>query len=267
MISNSVQDHQDPGVKALSQHFARRCVEASIHLVRKLNEKTNSGTSTSQGSTVANDIEGETMKEVKIYNVVDKIRFDQKKRKETSRIRADTDCPATNELKRYFNKHFDWREILSSSGTCSSDTIEKIGYDRDSYQQNWELIASEFDIMAWWEARGKQEFPKTYLLACVVLPLPESNGSQERTFSTATWMDGKLNNRQTDTTFEMKVLLHQNAEFLRKAKMTISSENQKSAEEAVEKAFKTMEENAEKMEQEEPDDVLKEFDYFLEEQE
>jgi hypothetical protein len=44
--------------------------------------------------------------------------------------------------------------------------------------------------------------------------LPDSNGHQERTFSAATWMDGKLNSMQKDLTFQMKVLMYKNEDFL-----------------------------------------------------
>jgi hypothetical protein len=53
-----------------------------------------------------------------------------------------------------------------------------------------------------------------YPVAMCILSLPDSNGHQERTFSAATWMDGKLNSMQKDLTFQMKVLMYKNANFL-----------------------------------------------------
>jgi hypothetical protein len=102
--------------------------------------------------------------------------------------------------------------------------------------------------MKWWERQGKQKYPLLYLVACIVLPLPESNGSQERTFSTATWMDGKLNNRQSEETFQMKVVLHQNLALLKKSKIGLKDEYKKKAALTTEKlikevkAFKTAQE-------------------------
>ena len=45
--------------------------------------------------------------------------------------------------------------------------------------------------------------------------MPDSNADQERTCSAATWMDGKLNKKQSDLTFQMKVLLYKNKGFLK----------------------------------------------------
>lgn len=205
------------------------------------------------------------MKKVKIYNEMESWRTDDDNEKEKIRKdRCTTNDPVELELRSWISKKLEWSAVLGAMG---KERLELIGNDRNAYRRNWELIAKEFNIMEWWETCGKQSFPKIYIVACVVLPLPESNGSQERTFSTATWMDGKLNNRQTDKTFEMKVILHQNAEFLRKTKTAIKEEQMTRAEAAVKKACSAMEERAEIMEEDSEEDELVETEYYIEEEE
>ena len=62
--------------------------------------------------------------------------------------------------------------------------------------------------MEWWENYGKDKFPKIYVIACLILALPDSNGNQERTFSACTWMDGKLKKNQGEGTFQTKCVLY-----------------------------------------------------------
>jgi hypothetical protein len=91
------------------------------------------------------------------------------------------------------------------------------------------MIAERFNIMEWWEDVGKSQYPYIYVLACIILPLPDSNGSQERTFSSATWMDGKLNKRQSDATFQMKVILQQNSAFMDRDRIAVIKEEHMAA--------------------------------------
>ena len=93
----------------------------------------------------------------------------------------------------------------------------------------WEVIVKHFDIFKWWESIGKISFPLIYPIAIRILSLPDSNGNQERTFSAATWMDGKLNSRQNDMTFQMKVLLYKNQAFLEEHQKEVKDENRKAA--------------------------------------
>ena len=79
--------------------------------------------------------------------------------------------------------------------------------------ESWLVFAKIFDAIEWRETVGKKSFPLIYNVACLILPLPDSNGDQERTFSAATWMDGKLKKRQSDLTFGMKVLLYKSSEL------------------------------------------------------
>jgi hypothetical protein len=102
---------------------------------------------------------------------------------------------------------------------------------------------------------GKVQYPNIYVIACVILPLPDSNGSQERTFSSATWMDGKLNKRQSDATFQMKVILQQNTKFLDKARIEIMEEHLKPAAESTKKlVLEAMERRRKEIDGEESED-------------
>ena len=105
--------------------------------------------------------------------------------------------------------------------------------------------------MRWWENTGKQSFPLLYLLACIVLPLLESNGSQERAFSTATWLDGKLNNRQSEETFQMKVVLHQNLPLLKRTEKTIKEHYKEKAKKATKSLLKTVQDFRDQLPEEE----------------
>ena len=74
-------------------------------------------------------------------------------------------------------------------------------------------IAEVFDVMGWWAETGRNKFPWTHVVAFLYLPIPDSNGDQERDFSSATWTDDILRTDQKDCTFEKKGLLHLNREF------------------------------------------------------
>ena len=88
-----------------------------------------------------------------------------------------------------------------------------------------DLVAKHFDVMKWWSnTHPRTQYPLVYIIACLYLILPESNGNQERTFSAATWMDGKLSQRQCNATHEMKTLLYRNREHLQKCKVALNSE-------------------------------------------
>ena len=96
--------------------------------------------------------------------------------------------------------------------------------------KNWELIAKHFDPMEYWHTVGRQQFPHIYIVACLYLAMPNSNGHQERTFSTATWFDGKLNNRQHDVTLEMKIVVARNKFFLQQVDEDLQESHRKAAE-------------------------------------
>ena len=110
----------------------------------------------------------------------------------------------------------------------------------------FDLVANHFDVMQWWSNQHpRTQYPLVYIIACLYLVLPESNGNQERTFSAATWMDGKLSQRQGNATHEMKTLLYRNREQLQKVNVVIDSELEKKSaaivQELLDEAKKTRE--------------------------
>ena len=67
--------------------------------------------------------------------------------------------------------------------------------------------------MDWWHEK-RNDFPHLCLIASMMLPLPEHNGHQERSFSSCTWFDKSLSQRTLSGNHEMKVLLHLNRKLL-----------------------------------------------------
>ena len=100
--------------------------------------------------------------------------------------------------------------------------------------QNLTLISQHFNIFKWWEDVGRRLFPRIYVIACCILMLPDSNGHLERCFSSATWMDGKLNKRQSQATFEMKNLLYRNQAFMVSCKIMLTGKFQEMAKKTTE---------------------------------
>ena len=102
---------------------------------------------------------------------------------------------------------------------------------------SWELISKHFDVMGWWQQLGKTQFPLIYIVACLIIAMPDSNGAQKRTFSSATWMDDKLKKRQSDLTFQMKVLLYKNKDLLQLHRHLVSKDRKKAATARVKKVL------------------------------
>ena len=153
------------------------------------------------------------------------------KKKASARVGIDKD-PVKRQVKAFFEQSFDPVQVLL--GQQKRKLPPGLRSDLESGKldlaESWLVFAKHFDVMEWWESVGKKSFPLIYNVACLILPLPDSNGDQERTFSAATWMDGKLKKRQSDLTFEMKVLLYKNTEFLRKHFDKIRHDNMRAAE-------------------------------------
>jgi hypothetical protein len=148
--------------------------------------------------------------------------------------RVPSATPVEDEVDRFFSQNLiNWKSILASTPSCPEHVVDEIGSDRIQYVMKWDIISEHFDIMDWWENTGRVQFPLIYIIACIILPLPDSNGSQERTFSSATWMDGKLNKRQSDATFQMKVILQQNYRFLQQERLLVQIDLLKAAEEST----------------------------------
>ena len=122
--------------------------------------------------------------------------------------------PVKRQVKAFFEQNFDPVQALRSQETVAEDVIKKIGNNLYSWLEHWEIIAKHFDSYHYWHNVGKKEFPLIYPIAMLIHSLPDSNGHQERTFSSATWMDEKLKQKQSDMTFQMKVLLYRNKDFL-----------------------------------------------------
>jgi hAT family C-terminal dimerisation region len=127
-------------------------------------------------------------------------------------IRID---PIHVQVNDFFDQRFQANLVLAGQNNRSVPlAAEKIGCTNHQWLENVELIAKHFDVLEWWNGPGKNQFPLIYPVAMCMLSLPDSNGHQERTFSAATWMDGKLNSMQKDITFQMKVLTYKNEGFL-----------------------------------------------------
>ena len=140
--------------------------------------------------------------------------------------------PVKAQIRSFFGQKFDPRNALQNQkGKLAPGILDEIGSTEDEWLENWELIAANFDVFDWWEKNGRQLFPLIYPVACCILPLPDSNGHQERTFSAATWMDGKLRSMQSDITFQMKVILYKNKAFLEQHRRHVRDDQQAAAEE------------------------------------
>lgn len=145
------------------------------------------------------------------------------------------------EIDKFFNDGVQWDQVLIEQNAPKS-IVETIGNSKDEWQLHWQLISEHFDVMRWWESDGRKYYKRIYQIACLILPMPDSNGGQERT---ATWMDGKLNKRQTEATFQMKVVLHQNADFLLKTRMDFDDRYKAIARRATTALFKSAERDKE----------------------
>jgi hAT family C-terminal dimerisation region len=135
-------------------------------------------------------------------------------------------------FQNFFAQKFDPKQVLQDQrkNEVKAEILERIGTSPNEWMKNYQLIAESFDVMDWWERVGNENHRLIYPVACCILSLPDSNGHQERTFSAATWMDGKLQKRQSDMTFQMKELLYKNAEFLAKHRMHVQEDRLASAE-------------------------------------
>jgi len=150
-----------------------------------------------------------------------RLRLLQKSRKQ---VHTDLVDPVERQVKEFFNQSFDPLTFLQP------ELRKAVGDSVEDWMQNIEVIMAHLNVFAWWELTGKSMFPWIYPVACRILSLPESNGSQERTFSAATWMDGNLNRRQNDMTFQMKVLLYKNNDLMKVQEKFATEERMKEAE-------------------------------------
>jgi hypothetical protein len=134
--------------------------------------------------------------------------------------------PVVAEVDAFFKQTIDIRSVISSQIKMKSaeHLTESLGLLPTHWVEKADTIVKIFDVMEWWSVTGQFAFKLIYPVACMILALPDSNGDQERTFSAATWMDGKLNSLQKDTTFQMKVITYKNSAFLKQHAREIQDE-------------------------------------------
>ena len=187
----------------------------------------------------------------------------RRKRIKLSNVEATTsNDPVQSQVERFFSQSFDLGSVMSGQQNqpVLEPTASKVGSTLGEWLENIETVAKCFDVMEWWRRVGKKSYPLIYPVACCILALPDSNGDQERTFSAATWMDGKLSTKQNDITFQMKVMACKNSEFLDRHKGRVKGEHMKAAAERTKKLL--MESSKEK--NSEDDDSDSEVEHLLE---
>ena len=152
------------------------------------------------------------------------------KKLKTSHDPNRSNDPVEAQVDDFFSQSFNPLLVLCGQQDKVPNAAEVIGNGVGQWLKNVEVIAKYFNLAEWWEGTGKTQFPLMYPIACCILSLPDSNGHQERTFSAATWMDGKLNSMQNDVTFQMKVLCYKNHDFLERFKGRLEKEQLEVAE-------------------------------------
>jgi hypothetical protein len=145
-----------------------------------------------------------------------------------------------DQIEKFFSQELDWRQVLLGQQQLPVDKkeLDKIARTSDDLQDHLPYLSSNFHALEWWEVHGKRQFPLIYLVASSVLCLPESNGHQERVFSSCTWMDGKLQRRQNPATHEMKALLYQNSSILAGQLDRFAGEKSRLSKQAFDKVMK-----------------------------
>jgi hypothetical protein len=188
--------------------------------------------------------EMETIKDVVVGTDPDAVNDNQdmfdEMRDDASSETGDVDV-VTAEVDRFFDHRIQWSQYILKT-TANELLAHSIGKNTKEWQKNIMMIAKVFDVMKWWEDVGKEDFPHIYLMACLNLAVPDSNGDTERMFSAATWMDDKLKKRQSDATFEMKVLLYWNRNFLKRVRIDMDESSKEVAKNATRLLIKEAEE-------------------------
>lgn len=95
------------------------------------------------------------------------------------------------------------------------------GYCWRTMKTDWKLIPvnpiytnKRLDILACWRDISML-YPNIFPTACIILGKPPTNAKQERLFSWATWFDGNLRQRLSESGFEMRLLEKANRDFVR----------------------------------------------------
>jgi len=86
---------------------------------------------------------------------------------------------------------------------------------------NIRSLAMLFDVMEYWKVEGSIKFPTIGILAAITLAKPYTNAQQERDFSTATYFDGKLMQRQKTSTLEERFLCRVNRSVIKDLQIEI----------------------------------------------
>jgi len=168
-------------------------------------------------------------------NLLEQMRRKRRKKSEDPNRSKD---PVIATVDEFFSQNFNPRYVLGSQQNHVLNAEQTIGIDSEDWLMNVETIAKHFDLAEWWLGTGKKQFPLLFPIACCILALPDSNGHQERTFSAATWMDGKLNSKQNDITFQMKVLCYKNKDFLQRSLNMFKEDEMKEAEQKTKALLK-----------------------------
>ena len=177
-------------------------------------------------------------------NEDDEDRLQQLRAKRQRQMLADSSNdnvdPVEAEVDAFFRQSIDIRSVISSQEKVKSTEYltESLGLLPNDWVERADTVVKVFDVMEWWGATGQFTFKLIYPVACMILALPDSNGDQERTFSAATWMDGKLNSLQKDTTFQMKVLTYKNSAFLKQHAREVQDEWKERAAKRTKKLLK-----------------------------
>jgi hAT family C-terminal dimerisation region len=166
-------------------------------------------------------------------DMVEEMRRERARESEMVETNNNALDPVQSQVHSFFNQQFDPRSGMPL------ETHNLVGATKLDWVKQWETIMEHFDIFKWWNSIGRNSFPLIYPVAIRILSLPDSNGNQERTFSAATWMDGKLNARQNDMTFQMKVLLYKNQDFLEEYEKEVLEENKSAAAERTKSLMKS----------------------------
>jgi hypothetical protein len=210
LIATVLLDHQKTAMDVLVQQ-----IELDCDLIIPNNDD-NRG---EQNSEVRNDDDAEEEE----IDEMEELRRNRAKEKSVITTEENDWSPAYRQVHSFFNQPFDPRSAMPV------ESHKLVGVNKFEWIEKFDIIVEHFDVFKWWETIGKNSFPLIYPIAIRILSLPDSNGNQERTFSAATWMDGKLNSRQNDMTFQMKVLLYKNQGFLEENKKEVIEENRKAA--------------------------------------
>eukprot|EP00956_Cyclotella_meneghiniana_P032818 scaffold91636_cov36-Cyclotella_meneghiniana.AAC.4 len=121
---------------------------------------------------------------------------------------------ATALVESYLNYNFDAIDELKKQLIRLGKDPKAENIDWATAEEDCLYYSSKFNLLEWWKSVGRTKWPEVYLVFCIWVALPNSNGFQERIFSLCTWFDNPLRQSLKETRFEMAVLLAINDAFL-----------------------------------------------------